>query len=182
LTPATAAKSIPNEPAIDTDAIIAVNLSRMKVAQERYASENGSLRSTFAKAEQQGVHLKAAKRALQIVKAGDVDAWLTETSKVTTYLKILRHGVTENQLSLDLESTLAPIEEKAGLDGRSMGLDTAEDATEHRNPHDLSTRAGQAWLSAFRQGRTERDIILSMKDDEPEDDIDSRDDAEDDED
>ncbi len=152
----------------DDDAIVAVNLTRMRDAQERYASENGSLRSTFAKAEQQGVHLKAAKRALAIVKAGDVDAWLTETSKVTSYLKIMRHGITENQLTLDLESTLAPIEEKAGLDGRAAGLDTAEDATEHSNPHDLSTKAGQSWLAAFRQGRSERDLILSMRDDETE--------------
>ena len=140
----------------DDDAIVAVNLTRMRDAQERYASENGSLRSTFAKAEQQGVHLKAAKRALAIVKAGDVDAWLTETSKVTSYLKIMRHGITENQLTLDLESTLAPIEEKAGLDGRAAGLDTAEDATEHSNPHDLSTKAGQSWLAAFRSCRKGR--------------------------
>ena len=128
----------------DEDAVVAVNLSRMKIAQERYASENGSLRSTFVKAEQQGVHVKAAKRALAIVKAGDVDAWLTETSKVTSYLKIMRHGITENQLTLDLESTLAPIDEMAGLDGRLSGFDVAEDATEHSNPHHLNTPQGQA--------------------------------------
>lgn len=164
----------------DDDAIAAVNLSRMKGAQERFASENGSLRATYAKAELQGIHLKAAKRAIAIVKSGDADAWLQETSAITRYLRIMRHGITENQLSLDLESTLAPIEEKAGLDGRSAGL---AGETEASNPHDLSTKAGQSWLAAFRQGLAERTLVLSMKDpDEDEDDIDGRDDAEDDED
>lgn len=146
----------------DQAAIDAVNLSRMKVAQERYASENGSLRSTFAKAEQQGVHLKAAKRALAIVKAGNVDDWLEEQGKVTTYLKILRHGVTDSQLKLDLESTLAPIEEKASLDGRSAGLGGEPESS---NPHHGNTKAGMAWLAAFRQGLSERELVLSMKDD-----------------
>jgi hypothetical protein len=147
----------------DDDAIAAVNLSRMKEAQERFASENGSLRSVFAKAEIQGIHLKAAKRAIAIVKAGDADSWLKETSAITRYLRIMRHGITENQLSLDLESTLAPIEEKAALDGRSAGL--AGDP-ESANPHAINTKAGQSWIAAFRQGLSERELVLSMKDDD----------------
>lgn len=155
----------------DDEAIAAVNLSRMKVAQEHFVSEHGSLRAVYAKAELQGIHLKAAKRAIAIVKAGDVDAWLVETMRVTSYLKIMRHGITENQLVLDLESTLAPIEEKAGLDGRSAGL-----AGEHEgaNPYTLNTKPGQSWIAAFRQGLSERELVLSMKDDtaEAEDDED----------
>jgi hypothetical protein len=171
LSPATATAPKPaatNGP--DDDAVIAVNLSKIKVAQETAASNHAALRAVLGHAEAKGVHLKAAKRALSIVKSGEADAWLEETSAVTRYLRILRHGINDNQLDLQFESTLAPIEEKAGLDGRALGLDVAPDATEERNPHALNTRAGQAWLAAFRQGRTERDMVLAMKDDVAADD------------
>lgn len=175
MSPAAAAQSQPagnvtNGP--DDDAVVAVNLGKIRDAKMRVDAAGNELRSVTKHAEGKGVHLKAAARALKIVKAGDADSWLEETSAITRYLKILRHGVTENQLSLELESTLAPIEEKAGLDGRACGLDTADTATEGSIPHDLSTRAGQSWLAAFRQGRTERDIILSMRDDVDTDDED----------
>lgn len=150
----------PEQSAVDT-----VNLSRMRASQDEFQSAQGAMRSIFGKAEAQGIHLKAAKKALPIVKSGDVDAWLTETGKVTTYLKILRHGVTEKQLSLELESTLAPIEEKATLDGCSAGL---AGAPESDNPHHLNTKAGQSWVAAYRQGLAERSLVLSMRDDEEE--------------
>lgn len=171
---ATAVKTNPpvtNGP--DDEAIAAVNLSRMKAAQERYNSENGIMRSIFAKAELQGMHLKAAKRAIAIVKAGDADSWLEETSAITRYLRIMRHGITENQLTLDLESTLPPIEEKAGLDGRSAGLAGDVEAS---NPHDLSTKPGQSWIAAFRQGLSERELVLSMKDSDEDENIIAEDD------
>ena len=148
----------------DDDAVIAVNLGKIRDAKSKVDAAGNNLRGIQKHAEGKGVHLKAAARALSIVKSGEADAWLEETSAITRYLKILRHGVTDNQLNLALESTLAPIEEKAALDGRAVGLDTRETATESENPHSLNTKAGQAWLAAFRQGRSERDIILSMKD------------------
>lgn len=166
---ATATAEKPTTPATngpDQAAIDAVNLSRMKAAQEEFHSAQGSLRSIFGKAELQGIHMKAAKRALAIVKAGNVEDWLAEQGKVTSYLKILRHGVTESQLTLDLESTLAPIEERASLDGRSAGLSGAEEST---NPHHGNTKAGQAWLSAYHQGFAERELVLSMKIENDED-------------
>lgn len=52
-----------NEP--DQAAIDAVNLSRIRTAQDALSSETGALRSTFAKAEAQGLHLPAAKRDLK---------------------------------------------------------------------------------------------------------------------
>ncbi len=147
------------------DAVIAVNLGKIRDAKTKVDAAGNHLRTIEKNAEGKGINLKAAKRALAIVKSGEADDWLQETSAVTRYLKILRHGVTDNQMDLEFESTLAPIEEKAALDGRAMGLDTSPDAIEEVNPHALNTRAGQAWLAAFRQGRQERDIILSMKDD-----------------
>lgn len=155
-----------NQP--DDEAVIAVNLSKIRVAQDEAASHHGSLRNVLKHAEGKGVHLKAAKRALSIVKSGDADAWLEETRETTRYLRILRHGIQEAQISMfEFEPSLAPIDEKAGLDGRAWGLDGGD---ENANPHDLSTKAGQAWLSACRQGLSERALVLSMKDDEPEDD------------
>lgn len=167
--PPTTHNQPPQQSAID-----AVNLSRMRTSQDEFQSAQGAMRSIFGKAEAQGIHLKAAKKALSIVKSGDVDAWLQETSKVTAYLKILRHGVTESQLSLELESTLAPIEEKATLDGRSAGL---AGEPESNNPHHLNTKAGQSWVAAHRQGFAERELVLSMKDDAAEgDDVSAEDD------
>lgn len=155
---------ISNQP--DDEAVIAVNLSKIRAAQDNAASHHGTLRNVLKHAEGKGVHLKAAKRALAIVKSGDADAWLEETRETTRYLKILRHGIQEAQLSMfEFEPSLAPIDEKAGLDGRAAGLDGGDESD---NPHDLSTKAGQAWLASHRQGRSERDLILSMKDDEPE--------------
>jgi hypothetical protein len=155
------------------EAVIAVNLSKIRTAQAAAASHHGTLRNILKHAEGKGVHLKAAKRALSIVKSGDADAWLEETRETTRYLRILRHGITENQLKLDFGTTLEPLDEKATNDGRIAGLDM--EAEEASNPHDLNTQSGQAWIAAFRQGRSERDIILSMMDaddDEDEDDED----------
>lgn len=150
---------ISNQP--DDEAVIAVNLSKIRTAQDNAASHHGTLRNVMKHAEGKGVHLKAAKRALSIIKAGDADAWLEETRETTRYLRILRHGITENQLRLDFGTTLEPMDEKAANDGRIAGLDM--EADESSNPHDLNTPNGQAWLAAFRQGRSERDIILSMQ-------------------
>lgn len=165
MTAATAQKTPPpagdNKPPSD-EAIIAVNLSRIRTAQDKYASEGGSLRSTFAKAEQQGVNLDAAKQAIKLVKSGKVDEWLEEISAITTYLRIMRHGVNDGQLKLDLESTLAPLDEKAKLDGLAAGR---AGEPESNNPHHGNTGAGMAWLDGYRTGYREREIVLSMKDD-----------------
>lgn len=158
-------ETLPNEP--NDEAVIAVNLSKIRAAQESAASHHGSLRNVLKHAEGKGVHLKAAKRALSIVKSGDADAWLEETRETTRYLKILRHGIQESQLELTFEPSLAPLDEKAGLDGRAHGLDGGEESA---NPHALNTQAGQAWLAAYRQGLFERELVLSMKDDEEDED------------
>ena len=166
--------TLTNQP--DDDAVVAVNLSKIKAAQEAALSGHGSLRSVLAHAEGKGIHLKAAKRALSIVKSGDADAWLEETRETTRYLRILRHGIQEAQISMfEYEPSLAPIDEKAALDGRAAGL---SDDGEGTNPHDLSTVAGQAWIKAYRQGLAEREIVLSMKDDEADEDAEESDDEE----
>lgn len=160
----TAPQNMPSD-----ESVIAVNLSKIRKAQDEAASHHGSLRSVLKHAEGKGIHLKAAKRALSIVKNGDPEAWLEETQEITRYLRIMRHGITSNQLQLDFGTTLEPVDEKAALDGRMAGLDVDESIHEGSNPHSLETKAGQAWLKAFREGRAERDIILSMAEVEPDD-------------
>lgn len=148
-----------NEPQIEDDAVVAVDLSRLRDAQDEFNSSSGSFRNT-CKQVQDRLHMKAAKRALQIVRAGDVDAWIEENQAVTRYLRILRHGVTQAQLDLFQSiSHLAPIDEVAGLDGLGAGRLGQSEA---ENPHDLGTAAGQAWLEKFRQGAAEREAVLAM--------------------
>lgn len=148
-----------NQP--DDDAVVAVNLSKIRQAQEAAASGHASLRSTLGHCEAKGINLKAAKRALKIVKDGGADEWLEEAQAITKYLRILRHGISKTQLELfeTAESHLEPIDEKASLDGRADGLDGK---TEADNPHLVETTAGQAWLRAFRDASAERELILSM--------------------
>lgn len=158
--------TISNQP--DDDAIIAVNLSKIRLAQEAAASGHASLRSTLGHCEAKGINLKAAKRALKIVKNGEAEDWLEEAQAITKYLRILRHGISSSQLELfeTEESHLEPTDEKATLDGRAAGLDGKEESD---NPHEVGTIAGQAWLTAYRQGLSERELILSMAADEEED-------------
>lgn len=156
-------ETISNQP--DDEAVIAVNLSKVRKAIDTVKNQGEYLREVIDHAKGKGINVKAAKRAFAIIESGEAKAWLTETQDITRYLRILRHGVTESQLKLEFTSTLEPIDEKAGLDGRAHGLDGGD---ENANPHDLSTKAGQAWLAACRQGLSERNLILSMKDDEPE--------------
>jgi len=162
----------------DEEAVITVNLGKIQAAKMAHDAAGNEFRSVLKHAEGKGVHIRAAKIALKIVASGDPDAWLEETGLVSSYLRMLRHGITDTQLMLEFEEPLAPIDEKAGLDGLASGRLGFNQ--EGMNPHALNTKAGQAWLAAFRQGRAEYELIMSMKDDpEDEDDIDSRDDEDD---
>jgi hypothetical protein len=149
-----------NEPHVEDDAVVAVDLSRLRDGQNEFNSSTGTYRNICKQCDQHGLHMKAAKRALQIVRDGDAESWLVENAAVTKYLRILRHGVTQAQLDLfTVESHLAPIDEVAGLDGLSAGR---LGQSETDNPHDLGTAAGQAWLGKFWTGRAERDAVLAM--------------------
>lgn len=147
-----------NEP--DQAAIDAVNLSRIRAAQEAYNSENGALRSVFAKAQLQNLHLPAAKRALKVIKSGKTDEMMAEFEKTIFYLKLLGKPVNTQQLEMfEGRDALAPEDERAGDEGLSAGRGGFE---ENQNPYDLGSQKGQAWLAKFREGRAERDLVLSM--------------------
>lgn len=161
-------QAIPNMP--DQSAIDAVNLSRIRAAQDEFNSQNGSLRSTFAKAEMQGLHLAAAKRALKVIKSGKQDEMISEFSKTVEYLRLLGNQVEfgSDQLDLFKAGGPAPEDEKARNEGQAAGR---IGKPESDNPYDIGSIKGQAWLTAYRDGASERALVLSMKvpeDDEPE--------------
>ncbi|HWL06749.1 MAG TPA: hypothetical protein VNQ99_17735 [Xanthobacteraceae bacterium] len=160
-----------NEP--DQFSIDAVNLSRIREAQENFHKENGSLRSVFSRAEAAGLHLPAAKRALKVIKSGKVSEMVTEFEKTIFYLKLLGKPVSKEQLDMFEGLTQsAPEDEKAGIEGLAAGRAGFD---ESQNPYDPGSPKGQSWLKRFREGKAERDLVLSMP--EPQDD-----DSEDDED
>lgn len=164
-----AVKTVPaqqNEP--DQSAIDAVNLSRIRAAQEEFNSQTGSLRSTFAKAEAQNLHLGAAKRALKVIKSGKTDEMMEEFERTVFYLKLLGKPVTQDQIEMfEGRDALAPEDERASDEGLSAGRGGFE---ENQNPYDPGSQKGQAWLAKFREGRAERDLVLSMPEPQTEDD------------
>jgi len=152
-----------NEPKVSDESVIAVNLSKIKAAQDTANSGNASLRAIMGHAEAKGVNPKAAKTALAIAKKGGdaVDEWIKENAAVTLYLRILRHGVTSAQLELfKSQESSAPLDERALFDGRMAGLMGGAD---HENPHDLGSAAGQAWLTGLRGGQEERAAVLALE-------------------
>lgn len=155
--------TLSNQP--DEESVIAVNLFKIRDAIGEKKEQAEDYKATLEHAASKGVNLKAAKKALAIIAAGDASSWLIETQEITRYLRILRHGIQESQLSLSFESHLAPLDEKAALDGRAAGLagQSSSDC-----PHDPSTEAAQAWLKAYGEGLSERTLILSMGTDDEE--------------
>lgn len=164
-----ALKIVQNEP--DQNAIDAVNLSRIRAAQESFHSENGAFRGVCAKAELQNLHLAAAKRALKVIKSGKVDEMVAEYQATIRYLGLLGKPVPTEQFDMFEGLTQsAPEDEKAGIEGLAAGRGGFE---ENQNPYDHASPKGQAWLAKFREGKAERDLVLSMPQpdtDEDEDD------------
>lgn len=145
---------------IPPEAIVAVQLSQIRRAQEEASSAQGTARAALSKAEGKGINLPAAKRALKILKSGKAEEFTAEMQELLRYLNILGFGIKKSQLDLfETATTLAPIDEKAFEDGLRAGrLGEAAD-----NPHDLSTPAGQQWLSGHHKGSDERRLVLAMQ-------------------
>ena len=158
---ATEAAKDHNLPVPPPEAMITVLLSEMRRSQDEAASSNGSMRSTYSKAEAKGINLAAAKRALKIQKSGKAEEFVAEITKLLQYLNILGIGVQKSQLDLfEVAPILAPIDEKANLDGLRAGR-FGEPAD--RNPHDLNTEAGQSWLEGHYRGAEERKLVFALQ-------------------
>lgn len=161
-TPPMSTVSAPKEhnQTIPPEAIVAVQLSQIRRAQEEASSAQGTARAALSKAEGKGINLPAAKRALKILKSGKAEEFTAEMQELLRYLNILGVGIKKSQLDLfETATTLAPIDEKAFDDGLRAGrLGEAAD-----NPHDLSTAAGQQWIKGHYQGSEERQQVLAMQ-------------------
>ncbi|MFI5409116.1 hypothetical protein [Kaistia sp. UC242_56] len=162
-TPPMSAVSTPkehNQTTIPPEAIVAVQLSQIRRAQEEASSAQGTARAALSKAEGKGINLPAAKRALKILKSGKAEEFTAEMQELLRYLNILGVGIQKSQLDLfQTATTLAPIDEKAFEDGLRAGrLGEAAD-----NPHDQSTAAGQQWIKGHYQGAEERRLVLDMQ-------------------
>jgi len=159
-TPMSAVSTPKEHNQIPPEAIVAVQLSQIRRAQEEAASASGSARAALSKAEGKGINLAAAKRALKILKSGKAEEFTAEMQELLRYLNILGVGIKKSQLDLfETATALAPIDEKAFEDGLRTGrLGEAPD-----NPHDLSTPAGQQWIRGHHQGAEERRLVLDMQ-------------------
>lgn len=164
-----------NSQDVDTDAIAIVNLSRIRKAQDESNSCNGSLRSAFAKAEMQGMHLKAAKRALSVARSEKTADLIEEMRMTLLYLKLMGKGASSEQIDMfEFDSGLAPVDEQAANEGRRAGLSGETAVT---NPHDLNSKAGRAWEAAYTQGVKERELVMAMAENGDEEDAEDGGDA-----
>lgn len=163
-----------NEP--DQSAIDTVNLSRIRAAQESHASEAGSMRSVYAKAELQNLHLPAAKRALKVIKSDKLDDMIEEIEKTLYYLRLLGRPIQRAQLDMfQTAPESSPEDEKAHEEGLRAGMLGHQ---ESENPFDPSSLKGRNWIDGFRDGYAQRQLVMSMPDPnagDDEDDIEDED-------
>lgn len=155
---------VPLKPAaanVAEDAVKAVNLAKIKAANEALQTAKNDHQSVIKHAEAKGIHLVAAKKALKIKKSGKVETIVSEMTATLEYLFILGVPLEKKQLELfRVEDPRAPVVERAREHGRLTGImggGTGE------CPHDLSTEAGQAWMAGFNGGTEERQRVLDLE-------------------
>lgn len=167
----TQAKS--NEPG--QAALDAFNLARIRSAMieaeavnEQNNSAKNKLRGIYAITVAQKLNNEAGKIALRLVKDGDeaIDEYLETISKVSIYIGYLGKTLSKRQFELFGMANMGPTpeDERASIEGRAAGFaqDSEEGSSEKSSPYETGSIKGQAWLSAFRQARSERDAIMSM--------------------
>lgn len=143
------------------DAVVALNLGKMKRAKTEFESANGSYRNVLKHVEGKGINLKAAQRAIAIQKSGKVDEIVAELTALFQYLKILGQPFTKQQLDMfEVEQPRTPGVEKAKEHGRFVGI---MGQGMDQNPYAVDSEQGQAWIEAFHQGSEERNLIMSME-------------------
>lgn len=147
------------------DAIVVVQLQKMRRAKAEAASSNGEMRQIYSLAETNGVNLKAAKDVLRIIESKSekkIQEFVSETLAKIRYLSLLGHQLTPDQKDLfDFSSAEQPLfDEKAYEEGLRAGR-LGEDP--NSNPHDLNTEAGQRWLEGFHAGTADRKAVLQME-------------------
>jgi hypothetical protein len=165
MTKPAAAQVTSNEP---TQASIdAVTLGMIRIARKAKDKKQGELRSAYATADLRGLNTDAAKIAIKLIEQGGeaIDTHFEEFRKTAEYIKLMGKELTPSQYELfGLKQGPAPEDERGAIEGRAAGfmLDDEEGSQESSNPYPGSVK-GQAWLTAFRQARAERNTVLAMK-------------------
>jgi hypothetical protein len=148
-----------NSPA--EDAVKAVNLAKIKRANEALQEAKNNHQSVIKHAEAKGINLLAAKEALKIKKSGKTEEVVAKLTALLEYLFILGVPIEQRQLDLfRVEDPRAPIIERAKTHGRHVGI---MGGGTDENPHGLETKAGQAWMEAFNGGTKERAAVMAME-------------------
>lgn len=143
------------------DAVVALNLAKIRRADEELQIAKNEHQSTVKHAEGKGIHLKAAKRALKILKTDKSDDYIAELQATLEYLYILGQPVGKKQLELfRVEQPRMPSVDRAREQGRFTGI--MGEGTE-KCPYALESEAGNAWMEAWHGGAKERDLVLAMQ-------------------
>jgi hypothetical protein len=160
----------PGQPALD-----AVNLVRIRNAKKIHDdavkdnnSQKNKLRTVYASTALQNLDNEAAGIALKLVEEGDeaIEKYCKTVRNVGIYVGYLGKVLSPAQYDLFGMAGTGPLpeDERAKIEGRAAGfkLDVEPGSKDSDNPYEIGSIKGQAWLSAFNNSRSERDIILSM--------------------
>lgn len=161
--------AIPNEH--PQSSIDATSLSLIRRARTAKDKKQGELRAAYTTADLRGLDTDAAKVAIKLVEQGPeaIDNFFKQFRKVGEYVGLLGKTLAPAQYEM-FGPKIGPLPEpeRAALEGRAAGFDLDPEVLESSNPYEIGSLKGQAWLSAFRDARGERDSIMQMQPPEPD--------------
>jgi hypothetical protein len=146
--------------AASEDAVLVVQLSKLRTSAKELASKTGSHRNVVKDVESKGLVPRIGKEELAIAESGDASKKLAELQTLIRYLRLLGVELPNDQLDLFGPNPMdLPIVDKATDDGLRAGRlgETIETC-----PHDPSTAAYRAWRDGHQIGSREREQILAM--------------------
>ncbi|NEV75510.1 hypothetical protein DYI24_00240 [Rhodopseudomonas sp. BR0C11] len=154
-----------NEPS--QDAIDATSLGIIRAAKGAKDKKQGELRAAYSTADLRGLNTDAAKIAIKLRDQGQeaIDEHFKTFERTAHYLKLMGKELSPAQYEMfGLRQGPTPETERAEIEGRAAGfsLDGEPGSQESDNPYPGSVK-GNHWLTAFRQARSERNSVLSMK-------------------
>lgn len=147
-------------------AFIAASLGKIIRADESLQNAKNDHQSVTKGVEGKGINLKAAKRAIKIMKSGKTDEIVEELKALFVYLRILGYPINDKQMELfDVQSERTPIEERAYEEGLFAGrLGFGQDHC----GYDVTSKPGQRWLEGFNEGCSDRNAVMQMEAEAPE--------------
>ncbi|MEP0518536.1 MAG: hypothetical protein ABJO09_01135 [Hyphomicrobiales bacterium] len=146
---------------ISEDAIIAVQLSKLKRETASSKTAQGDLKGLQNSLDADGLNVKAASDALKIVEKGKKQKTINYITDLLKYLRVLGQPLEADQLELFQSVPVMPgILEQAYEDGLLAGR-TGEDR--FSSPHDLNSDSGREWDKGFGVGEKERETVLAME-------------------